>query len=325
MELENSWHSYPQVLALGHRMLEKLSDGPVLVEEKIDGSQFSFGVFDGSLRVRSHGKELFPDENGHVAEKMFDPAIKTVLSIKDKLHDGWTYRGEFLGKPKHNTLAYSRVPAGNIIIFDVNTGYEEYMPYIEKSDEAERLGLEVVPRMMEGVVSNWQELGILLDRDSILGGTKIEGVVVKNYAHLGLDKKVLMGKYVSLAFKELHGHEWRKENPAQNDLVIGWGKKLQCAARWQKALQHATEDGLIKGEPSDIGTLLKYTGQDMEKETKDEIQRALWKWAWPKIQRIATGGLPEWYKNQLGMVNLEEPPKEEPELNHNTSPDPVEL
>ena len=53
----DSWHSYPQIYALGHRYITELLLDPVLVEEKIDGSQFSFGVFEvegeHQLRCRS--------------------------------------------------------------------------------------------------------------------------------------------------------------------------------------------------------------------------------------------------------------------------------
>lgn len=50
----DSWHSYPSTFALGHRAIADLLLDPVLVEEKVDGSQFSFGVFeqDGERVIR---------------------------------------------------------------------------------------------------------------------------------------------------------------------------------------------------------------------------------------------------------------------------------
>lgn len=56
-----SWHSYPKVYALGHRALAELLLDEVLVEEKIDGSQFSFGRFGGDLKARSKGCQLNVD------------------------------------------------------------------------------------------------------------------------------------------------------------------------------------------------------------------------------------------------------------------------
>lgn len=89
----DSWHSYPSTFALGHRALAELFLDPVLVEEKIDGSQFSFGYFpdpdavegSGILKARSKGAQL----NLVAPEKMFAKAIETVQALP--LHLGWTY------------------------------------------------------------------------------------------------------------------------------------------------------------------------------------------------------------------------------------------
>lgn len=101
-----SWSSYPSIFALGHRAIAELTNFPVHVQEKVDGSQFSFGVFDGEIRVRSKGAEMYPE----APEKMFQKAVDTVKALQDILIDGFTYRGEYLAKPRHNTLAYDRTP-----------------------------------------------------------------------------------------------------------------------------------------------------------------------------------------------------------------------
>jgi hypothetical protein len=41
-----SWNSYPKVYNMGHAAIADLLLDDVLVEEKVDGSQFSFGVFE---------------------------------------------------------------------------------------------------------------------------------------------------------------------------------------------------------------------------------------------------------------------------------------
>ena len=46
---------------------------------------------------------------------------------------------------KHNTLAYSRVPKGNIILFDINSGEQDYVDANDLQYEALYLGLECVP------------------------------------------------------------------------------------------------------------------------------------------------------------------------------------
>lgn len=295
----DSWHSYPSIYALGHRYLTELLLDPVLVEEKIDGSQFSFGVFQGEdgpyLRCRSKGCEL----NVIAPDNMFKRGVEFVAGIQDRLHIGWTYRAEYLAKPKHNALAYDRIPSNHVIIFDINTGHEEYLPYEAKAEEAARLGMEIVPKMYEGKIEDIQHFRTFLDTVSCLGGQKIEGVVVKNYARFGLDKKVLLGKFVSEAFKEVHAREWKAANPTQNDIVQRLIESLKTPARWNKAVQHLREAGKIEDSPRDIGLLINEIPADVEKEEVEYIKAKLFEWAWPHIRRGIVGGMPEWYKEQL--------------------------
>lgn len=294
-----SWHSYPSIFALGHRALERLLDGPVLVEEKVDGSQFSFGLFRDGLRARSKGAQL----NIVAPERMFERAIASIQTLD--LHPGWTYRGEYLQKPKHNALAYDRVPAKNVILFDINRGHEDYLSPDEKAEEASRLGLEIVPAIYHGVLADLTTFRDVINRISVLGGQKVEGVVVKNYGQFGPDKKVLMGKYVSEAFKEVHAHEWKEANPTSTDIIERIVTDYRTPARWAKALQHMKEAGQIEGSPRDIGIILKEVWPDIEKECKDEIKERLYQWAQSHVRRGVTRGLPEWYKDELVKLQFE--------------------
>src|SRR3990172_9507207 len=142
LNMETSWHTFPKVWNIGHAAARELFDGPVVVQEKVDGSQISFGVFGGELKVRSKGKELVLD----APEKMFSVAVQQIKSFQHLLKDGWTYRGDYLSKPKHNALAYDRVPPHNIIIFDISPSQEEYLPAETVRTVAEYTdGLMVVP------------------------------------------------------------------------------------------------------------------------------------------------------------------------------------
>jgi len=129
-----SWHSPGKIWNLGHRAVKDLFSQSCIVEEKIDGSFFAFGSFDGELRIRSKGAVMIPD----APEGMFKLAAATARRLHEDglLKEGWTYRGEYLMKPKHNALAYDRVPQGNIIIFDILTGEEEYLGWQDKYNEA---------------------------------------------------------------------------------------------------------------------------------------------------------------------------------------------
>jgi len=252
----------------------------------------------GALFARSRNCQF--DENS--CDKMFTPAMETAMRLKPLLNDGWTYRGEFLAKPKHNSMTYERVPVGNIIIFDIDRGDQDYLCYQDKLAEADRLGLECVPYIMEltGKFQSIEEMQDILKRQSVLGGTQgIEGFVIKNYQRYGKDKKCLMGKFVSEAFKELHTKEWGASNPNGKDIITVISGSLTTEARWNKAIQHLSENGLLSNEPKDIGLIIHEIQNDIEKECVDDIKDVLFKWAWKDISRKVVSGVPEWYKTKL--------------------------
>lgn len=293
-------HSYPSIFAVGHRALVGLLDGPVIIEEKIDGSQITFGVIDGELCIRSKGAEIFAD----APEKMFALGVEKIKGVTDKLVPGWHYRGEFLQKPKHNTLVYSRVPTNHIVIFDIDKdGIGDFADRATKEHAALVLGFDVIPELFRGRIESVEQLQQIIDRDSYLGGQKVEGVVIKpeKYDVFGKDKKVLMAKFVRADFQEMNSKEFRKTNPTKNDMIQLLGLALKTEARWRKVVQHLKERGAIEGSPKDIGALFKELHADIEKECADEIRERLYRWALPQIKRIAAAGLPEWYKGQLAQ------------------------
>jgi hypothetical protein len=284
---------------VGHKAAAEIMSLPLQVEEKVDGSQLSIGRFDGFLRVRSSGAE-FPWD---APEHMFAPGVEALSKLD--LHDGWTYRGEYVRKPKHNVLTYGRVPKNLFIVFDINTGEEDYLDYEAKKVEADRLGLDCVPLLYQGIVTA-DILRELLQRESILGGTTVEGVVLKQYEVFGRNKKVLMAKYVAESFKEKHIEEWGASNPSGKDTIELIATQLRTGARWLKSVQHLREEGKIEGSPRDIGKLINYIVEDVEEEEEDWIKDQLFKWAWPKIKRYITRGVPEWYKELIMEEQFEE-------------------
>lgn len=305
--MSSSWHSYPSSFNLGHRAISDLLNGPVWVEEKVDGSQFSFGVFweDARLELKARSKGAVLNLDG--PEKMFTEAVETVKRLAPILTPGWTYRGEYLKKPRHNALAYDRIPAQHVILFDINTGEEAYLLQDEKRAEAARLGLECVPLLHAGTVANVAEFRSFLARTSVLGGQLVEGVVVKPMAYdqFGRDKKVLLGKFVSESFKEVHAGAWKQDNPGRADILESLIATYGTQARWLKAVQHLREKGQIEDSPRDIGKLMVEVATDIEKECRDEIAAALYAWAWPKVRRSVAAGLPDWWKDELLKKSFE--------------------
>jgi ATP-dependent RNA circularization protein (DNA/RNA ligase family) len=287
--------SYSSIYNLGHRALGELFDGPVVIEEKVDGSQFSFAKLDGEFHCRSKGQEMHPD----APEKMFSRAVEVTRGLD--LPEGIVFRAEYLQKPKHNSLAYSRIPTNHLVVFDIHeAGEGAVLPPEAKREMAARFGLECVPCIHEGPFEyDFDKIKAFLERESFLGGQKIEGVVIKNYAKFSPDKKTLMGKYVSEAFKETNKLNWKVTNPTSGDVLFNLIERYRTENRWRKAIQHLRELGTLEDTPRDIPKVLLEVQADVEKECADEIRELLWAHFWPKVRRSIVGGLPEFYKETL--------------------------
>jgi hypothetical protein len=140
---------------------------------------------------------------------------------------------------------------------------------------------------------------------SCLGGVPVEGLVFKNYERFDqYTGKVMMGKHVSEAFKEVH--QSKKYKTSNKDIIETLKERYRTEARWQKAAQHLREIGVLTDHPSDIGSLIQEVTQDVLTECRDEIADALFKWGWKQISRGITSGLPEWYKQKLMEKQFEE-------------------
>ena len=299
----NEIHGYSSPLNLGHRLLEGLFEtSNLIVQEKIDGSQFSFGMRDGEIYCKSRRQMIDLDAPG-----MFALGVETVKGLAERglLVEGHTYRGEYLSKPKHNSLAYDRVPKGNIILFDIDRGNQDYVTQDDISFCALHMGLESVPWWSMPAGTDMEKITQWCNRDSILGGGSIEGLVFKNYDKFGDDHKVMMGKYVTDTFKEVHRKDWRKRNPGTNQFMVDLIGQYATKARWAKARQHLQEIGEISGEMQDIPALIKEVNLDVLAECEEEISKALFKYHWKALSKGLAKGLPEWYKEVLAEEVME--------------------
>lgn len=280
---------YPKPKALGTSGLASLLLGPIAIEEKIDGSQFQFreSVVGGEIvrecQSRTQGVPL-----GAVG--MFSRAAFHVEAMN--LTRGYTYRAEYLSKPKHNVLAYDRVPHKNIMLFDVQGPDGVFLTRAAKELEAARLGCECVPLLFEGRWPLGKTFDGFMELESVLGGCAIEGIVIKNYA----TNPPLFGKVVSAKFKEIAGG---KIKAPRESVVESLLTQLRTEARWQKAVQHLTEDGVLVGEMRDIGLLVKEIQDDTLDESKDEILAALYEWISPQIRKGVVSGFSQWYAGVL--------------------------
>lgn len=294
--------SYPKIWAFGGKIPINPFDGrPAVFQEKVDGSQFSFGLVDGHLHMRSKSQEQSVEQH----DNMFALAVDRVTEFHahGRLPAETVFRCEYLNKPKHNTLVYGRVPDHNLVAFDVfrasGAGLWDYLPPTEARPAAEEVGLEFVPTWTQ-VVTKADEILAMLDRESFLGSTPVEGVVMKRYDLLVPQFSApLFCKYVSERFKEVHGKDWKDRNPTGKDFAEDLVEKYRTEARWEKAVQHLSERGELLGEPKDIGALIAEVRRDIDEECREEIADALYRHWSGSSGRSLVRGLPEWYKERL--------------------------
>lgn len=277
---------YGKINSVGHRELRQLFDGPVVVQEKIDGSQFSAMVdTDGVLHCRSKGGALDIEKDG--AKGLFAPSIQHLLRVKEQIPTNWSCRFEALCKPKHNVLAYERSPKGNLVLYDA---LDQAGQHLDLDYAANQLEVERVQEVHRGGLSE-SDLPALLKVKPQLGGAMIEGVVIKNYA-LGLK-----GKFVAPRFQEImHNRPSRapKESP-----VVDLGRKYCSEARWEKAVAHLREAGKITDSTADIGSLIKEVQRDIMEECGEEIRQELFEAFSRELRQGWIAGLPDWYKRRV--------------------------
>jgi len=163
-----NFKSFPKIFAIGDRHIQEIFSDFVEITEKVDGSQFGFGKNEAGLLCRSKGQML----NLEAPEKMFNEAVDYVKSIENSIRPNNTYYSEYLKKPKHNTLAYDHIPQNHLALF----GWIRDGVWVDSHealwDEADRLGVDVVPILYHGRITDPTEIFDMVDKVSFLGGKR---------------------------------------------------------------------------------------------------------------------------------------------------------
>lgn len=272
----------------------------VVIEEKIDGSQFRIQIeTDGTIGCGSHHQEL----------SMVDSQFKLATSIAESIFAGHvpkeriTIFCEYLKSPSHNTLTYERVPKQNLMLFDVLIG-DKYLNRVQKEAFAAVWNMELTPCLYQGPGKDIsiEKVNELIQGISVLGKTKMEGVVIKAYdtfydinLYPYLQGHFKMAKIVRPEFKEVNG-----ENQSnQNNHLERIKEKYRTTARWDKAIQYCKDQGLVTDSMADMKHVIPRIKDDLTTEEKDNIKEDLWKAFGDEIIRSSVRGVPEWYKEKL--------------------------
>jgi hypothetical protein len=285
---------YPKVLTLGSAFTENIFNGKVIIQEKVDGSMFRFGINeDGQLVIGSKSVAIYDNYPA-----MFKEAVEYVKTLKLDLPKDTYFYCEYLQKEKHNVLKYERIPKNHLVLFDCLTD-GGWLDQDGLKMAAEDLGIDVIPTLYEGE-ANVEKVRQLLETKSYLGGEIVEGIVIKNYKQtilLGGNVYPLFTKYVREQFKERHQTEWKVKSP--KGAIQQYVEGFKNEARWQKAYQYLRDKGETEKNPRDIGKLIKRVQDDIVEEEKENIKNELYKMFIKDILRTSTKGIAEWYKDFL--------------------------
>ena len=192
---------YDKIKRLGHYENESLLDfvnDEIIIEEKIDGSNFRFWLEDGEIKFGSRNVSYLEKDN-----KQFKKCINYLLDrlSPNDLDEDLIYIGEFATP---HTIQYDWENTPHFIGFDIlvkTTGRP--LDWKVTKRKFAQLNLEFVPVLWFGDTKHFEDLELdkLLEKSQYRDG-KPEGVVIKNYNRVNEYERPLFAKVVNEHFEE---------------------------------------------------------------------------------------------------------------------------
>ena len=190
------FRSYPKIHRLGKEETDGILDGPVTVQEKIDGANVSIWIKDGVVRCGSRTRELEEGFNGFV------DAVKANKKLAEWLEQFPTNRlyGEWLVK---HTITYPDEAYKKIYLYDIfNDETETFAPQNIVRAIAEDLGLEYPQIFIEDKQDTEEEIKQHVGKTLVPDAANGEGVVIKHNGFVDKWGHHAYAKVVHEQFKE---------------------------------------------------------------------------------------------------------------------------
>ena len=133
------WKKYIKIRALGTEETDGIFNGKVVVQEKVDGANFSFFVEDNKLTFASRNMVMVDKKNSDNWKAML-PVTEAFNQHKDKFNPNYLYVGE---STQRHTISYMDIP--NFIGYDIwNEETESFLDWKEAKKEFESIGLSFI-------------------------------------------------------------------------------------------------------------------------------------------------------------------------------------
>ena len=286
-------NKYPKVLHVGAPLVATIFDDEVEISEKADGSQCRINLTDEYAMVCS--KNQCPADGGmfSIAHEQGD----RIWSETDwkQFGEEVTLFCEFLKSEKHNTIKYDRVPKNHLYLFGAIVD-DVHMKTGDLREIAAVVEVDPPNIMYEGKVDSAEELKEFMTHDSYLGGSKVEGVVIKNYNRtydpLQVHSQEFIGypvaaKFVREDFKAANMKNWNLQTRVSCvDAVV---ERYFTGERFQKSIQHLGDEGKITYTKKDLQYLIPEFFNDLVDEKKEAMTNMIMAEVFKTIKKRADG------------------------------------
>ena len=291
------------------------------IQEKIDGSQFSFSTHITENKDKKQIREMVytcgnTERNSDAA--LFKKAITVLEILKYNFTPDLVYHAEMITSKRHNIVEYERMPHHFVVVYDISNE-KQYFSIEEMIKECQRAGLEFVPAIYTNTNPevNPHEKCLELIKDieegrllSILGG-KPEGVVLKCSRFVNLKGETVNTKikYVTSLFKEIrHVKKPTRTRQSIAEFISWVGEHFNLPARFAKGRQHLEiRHNITKDTPNYYEHLCKELDSDLIKEQSDLIQAFIENEyrIWKKPKNIEAFKEEELYKSIAQMEDIQ--------------------
>lgn len=189
------FRTYEKIHRLGKEETDGILDGPVHIQEKIDGANLQVWMEDGVIHVGSRNNDVTLREDG------FNGAVAYIQNhegIKKFFEETPTWRlyGEWLVR---HTILYKETAYNKFYLFDIHDG-TEFLPTTYVNAVAEKYGIEKPHYYGEMLVTDLEQLKALVGKSML--GEKGEGVVIKRPDFKNKFGDIVYAKMVSYEFME---------------------------------------------------------------------------------------------------------------------------
>lgn len=259
-----TFHKYKKIYRLGYEDVKDIflnSEDKIIIQEKIDGSNFRFMIKDGYIIFGSRTQELTEDKE-HKYQKNFQRCIEFIRDTLNGIGDLSKFNNcIFYGENciKHSlTYDWDKIPP--FLGFDIyNLELDEYVDFEQIKEVFEMLHLPIVPIIKEITAKEaiMEKIDDSYVPQSVYAPRQAEGVVFKNY------ERQLFAKYVTDQFKE------------KNKETFGGGKKLANDDSERFVAEYCTNSRIDKS----IFKLID-EGNKLEMQLMAKLPRMVWNDIW---------------------------------------------